>query len=31
MDRYRDYRLNGYPRLSIIGCVGIEAAKYTLS
>ena len=31
LDRYRDYRLNGYSRLSILECVGIEAAKYILS
>ena len=31
LDRYRDYRLNGYSRLSIIECVGIEAAKFILS
>ena len=31
LDRYRDYRLNGYSRLAIIECVGIEALKYILS
>lgn len=31
LDRYRDYRLNGYSRLSILECVGIEAAKFILS
>ena len=31
LDRYRDYRLNGYSRLSMIECVAIEAAKYILS
>ena len=31
LDRYRDYRLNGYSRLAMLECVGIEAAKYILS
>ena len=31
LDRYRDYRINGYSRLSILECIGIEAAKYILS
>ena len=31
LDRYRDYRLNGYSRLSMLECVAIEAAKYILS
>ena len=31
LDRYRDYRLNGYSRLAILECIGIEAAKYILS
>lgn len=31
MDRYRGYRLNGYSRLAILECIGIEAAKYILS
>lgn len=31
LDRYRDYRLNGYSRLAILECVGIEAAKFILS
>ena len=31
LDRYHGYRLNGYSRLSIIECIGIEAAKYILS
>lgn len=31
MDRYRCYRLNGYSRLSIIECIGIEAVKFILS
>lgn len=30
-DRYKAYRLNGYSRLAILECVGIEAAKYILS
>ncbi len=31
MDRYHGYRRNGYSRLSIIECIGIEAAKFILS
>ena len=31
LDRYRDYRLNGYSRLAMLECVGIEVAKYILS
>ena len=31
LDRYRDYRINGYSRLAIIECVGIEIVKYLLS
>lgn len=31
LDRYRDYRLNGYSCLAMIECVGIEVAKYILS
>ena len=31
LDRYRDYRLNGYSRLAILECVGIEVAKFILS
>ena len=31
LDRYRDYRINGYSRLAMIECVAIEAAKYILS
>ena len=31
LDRYHDYRLNGYSRLSILECIGIEAAKFILS
>lgn len=31
LDRYRDYRINGYSRLAIIECVGIEAAKFIIS
>ena len=31
LDRYRDYRINGYSRLAMIECVAIEAAKFILS
>ncbi len=31
LDRYRDYRINGYSRLAIVECVAIEAAKFILS
>ena len=31
MDRYKAYRKNGYPPLSMLECVGIEAAKFILS
>ena len=31
LDRYRDYRINGYSCLYFIECVGIETAKYFLS
>lgn len=31
LDRYHDYRLNGYSRLAMIECVAIEAAKFILS
>lgn len=30
-DRYRGYRINGYSRLAMIECIGIEAAKLLLS
>ncbi|MDO5444439.1 MAG: glycosyltransferase family 2 protein [Eubacteriales bacterium] len=30
-DRYRSYRVNGYSRLSIVECVGIELAKLIVS
>ncbi len=31
LDRYHDYRLNGYSRFAMLECVGIEAAKFILS
>ena len=31
LDRYRGYRLNGYSRLAMLECIGIEAAKFILS
>ena len=31
LDRYRDYRINGYSRLAMVECIAIEAAKYILS
>ena len=31
LDRYRDYRINGYSRLAMVECVAIEAAKFILS
>ena len=31
LDRYRDYRINGYSRLAMIECIAIEAAKFILS
>ena len=30
-DRYRSYRVNGYSRLAIVECVGIELAKLIIS
>ena len=29
-DRFRAYRQNGYGRLTLLECVGVEAAKYVL-